>query len=68
MGENPAGAKVERGAFTGEKEDGLEITGKLRDIIADLLNESSTNVARMDAINNNATPEVKEALKMGKLE
>ena len=33
-------------------EDGLEITGKLRDIIAELMNESPTNIARMDSINN----------------
>lgn len=32
-----------------------------------MLNESSTNVARMDAINNNATPEVKEQLKSGNI-
>ena len=50
-----------------KKEDGLEITGKLRDVIADLLNESSTNVARMDSINNNATPEIKEQLKNGNM-
>lgn len=57
--------KLKEALLRAKKEDGLEITGKLRDIIADLLNESSTNVARMDAINNNATPEVKEALKNG---
>lgn len=32
-----------------------------------MINESSTNVARMDAINNNATPEIKEQLKEGNL-
>jgi len=59
--------KLKEALLRAKKEDGLEITGKLRDIIADLLNESSTNVARMDAINNNATPEVKEALKNGNI-
>lgn len=59
--------KLKEALLRAKKEDGLEITGKLRDIIADLLNESSTNVARMDAINNNATPEVKEALKNGEI-
>lgn len=57
--------KLKEALLRAKKEDGLEIAGKLRDIIADLLNESSTNIARMDAINNNATPEVKEALKNG---
>lgn len=50
-----------------KEEDGLEIQGKMRDLIAAMLNESSTNVARMDAINNNATPEIKEQLKEGNL-
>ena len=48
-------------------EDGLEIQGKMRDLVAAMINESSTNVARMDAINNNATPEIKEQLKEGNL-
>ena len=48
-------------------EDGLEIQGKMRDLIAAMLNESSTNVARMESINNNATPEVKEQLKNGNI-
>ena len=50
-----------------KEEDGLEIQGKMRDLVAAILNESSTNVARMDAINNNATPEIKEQLKEGNL-
>lgn len=50
-----------------KEEDGLEIQGKMRDLVAAMINESSTNVARMDAINNNATPEIKEQLKGGKL-
>lgn len=50
-----------------KKEDGLEIKGKMRDLIASMLNESSTNVARMESINNNATPEIKEQLKSGSI-
>ncbi len=46
-------------------EDGIEIPGRLRDIVADLLNESTGNIARMETITNNATPEVKEAFKNG---
>ena len=50
-----------------KEEDGLEIQGKMRDLVAAMINESSTNVARMDEINNNATPEIKEQLKEGNL-
>lgn len=50
-----------------KEEDGLEIQGKMRDLIAAMLSESSTNVARMESINNNATPEVKEQLKNGNM-
>lgn len=39
----------------------------MRDLIASMLNESSTNVARMESINNNATPEIKEQLKSGSI-
>ena len=39
----------------------------MRDLVAAMINESSTNVARMDAINNNATPEIKEQLKNGNM-
>lgn len=46
-------------------EDGLEITGKIRDLIADMIGTSSTNVARMENISHNATPEIREALKSG---
>lgn len=50
-----------------KEEDGLEIQGKMRDLIAAMMSESSTNVARMESINNNAEPEVKEQLKNGNM-
>lgn len=50
-----------------KEEDGLEIQGKMRDLIAAMIQESSTNVARMENINNNATQAVKEQLKEGNL-
>ncbi len=50
-----------------KEEDGLEIQGKMRDLIAAMLNESPTNVARMESISNNAAPEVKEQLKSGNM-
>ena len=48
-------------------EDRLEIRGKLRDIVADLMNESSSGIARMDSIHNHAVPEVQEEFRKGTL-
>lgn len=50
-----------------KNEDGLEIKGKMRDLVATMMGESGTNVARMESINNNATEEIKEQLKNGTL-
>lgn len=50
-----------------QEEDGLEIKGKMRDLVAAMVNESSSNVARMEAVNNNATDELKEQLKDGNI-
>lgn len=50
-----------------QEEDGLEIKGKMRDLVAAMVNESSSNVARMEVVNNNATDELKEQLKDGNI-
>ena len=50
-----------------KKEDGLEIKGSMRDIVAELMNESSSNVAKMDSINKNASSEIKDELRKGNL-
>lgn len=50
-----------------QEEDGLEIKGKMRDLLAAMVNESSSNVARMEAVNNNATDKLKEQLKDGNI-
>lgn len=50
-----------------KEEDGLEMHGKMRDLIAAMINESPTNVARMESINNNATQEVKDQMKIGNM-
>lgn len=50
-----------------KEEDGLKIQGKMRDMIADMLGESSTNIARMESISNNATDEIKEQLHNGNI-
>ena len=59
--------RLKEALLRAKDEDGLEITGKLRDIIAELMNESPTNIARMDSINNNATPEIKEEFAKGNI-
>ncbi len=50
-----------------KKEDGLEIQGKLRDIIADLMHESSSNIAKMNSIRKNAAPEIQEEFRKGSI-
>ena len=50
-----------------KKEDGLKIPGKLRDVVAELMNESSTNIARMECISNHAVSEISEEFKKGNL-
>lgn len=43
------------------KEDGLEIKGKMRDVIAELMNESSSSIARMDSIHKNAIQRLRKS-------
>ena len=50
-----------------KKEGSIEIKGKMRDMVANMLDESSTNIARMESINKNATEEIKEQLKAGNI-
>ncbi len=59
--------KLKEALIKAKKEDGLEISGKLRSLVAGLMNESSSNIARMDMIHKNASPEIKEAFKKGAL-
>lgn len=48
-------------------EDGLKIQGKLRDVIADLMNESSSNIARMESISSHAAAEIREEFEKGSI-
>ena len=57
--------RLKEAMIRAKKEDGLEIKGKLREMIAELMNESSSGIARMDSIHNNAIPEVKEEFRKG---
>ncbi len=59
--------RLKEALLRAKKEDGLEIQGKLRDIIADLMHESSSNIAKMNSIQKNAAPEIQEEFRNGKL-
>lgn len=43
------------------------LPGRVRDLVAEALNTSSTQIARLNAIENNLNPEFKEEFKSGKL-
>lgn len=43
------------------------LTGRVRDYVAEALNTSPTQIARLNAIDNNLTPEFKEEFKEGKI-
>lgn len=45
------------------KKSGVKLTGRLRELVADTLNISTTQVARMEAIDSNLVPEFKEEFK-----
>lgn len=59
--------RLKEALLRAKKEDGLEIKGKLRDIIADMMHESSSNIAKMNSIQKNATAEIQEEFKNGNL-
>lgn len=47
------------------KDSGHKFTGRRREIVADLMGVSSSQVARMDSINKNLSPELKEEFSEG---
>lgn len=53
--------------YTTKKANGENIPGRIRDLIANDLKLSPTQVNRYDSINNNLIPELKEILKNGNL-
>jgi len=44
-----------------------DLPGRVRDLVAEALNTSPTQIARLNAIDNNLTPEFKEEFKEGKI-
>lgn len=59
--------RLKEALLRAKKEDGLEIQGKLWDIIADLMHESSSNIAKMNSIRKNAAPEIQKEFRKGSL-
>ena len=59
--------RLKRALIRAKEEDGLEIQGKMRDVIAELLGESGTNIGRMESIDKNLVPEAKEQFKSGNM-
>lgn len=59
--------RLKEALMRAKKEDGLEIPGKLRDIVAGLMNESSSNVAKMESITHNAVKEIQDQFKNGNI-
>lgn len=53
--------------YTTKKANGEKIPGKVRNLIANDLNLSATQVSRYESINNNLIPELKEILENGNL-
>ncbi|MEG1863662.1 MAG: ParB N-terminal domain-containing protein, partial [Oscillospiraceae bacterium] len=65
--ETEQAARLKTALLRAKNEDGLEFKGRLRDIIAGLLETSTTQVARMEKINATLTDEAKEQFKAGNI-
>ena len=59
--------RLKEALIRAKKEDGLEIPGKLRDVVAGLMNESSSNIAKMESITHNAVQEIQDQFKNGNM-
>lgn len=59
--------RLKEALLRAKKEDGLEIKGKMRDMIENLMNESSSNIAKMESINHNAVQDIQEQFKNGNI-
>ena len=60
-------AKQLKELFIKRREEGAELPGRIRDMVADAMRESATNIARMEAIDKHLCAEWKQALKAGNL-
>lgn len=59
--------RLKEALMRAKKEDGLEIPGKLRDVVAGLMNESGSNIAKMESISHNAIQEIQDQFKNGNI-
>lgn len=60
-------AKQLKELFIKRREEGAELPGRIRDMVADAMRESATNIARMEAVDKHLCAEWKQALKAGNL-
>lgn len=58
-------AKQLKELFIKRREEGAELPGRIRDMVADAMRESATNIARMEAIDKHLIGEWKKSLKKG---
>ena len=59
--------RLKEALMRAKKENGLEIPGKLRDVVAGLMNESSSNIAKMESLTHNAVQEIQDQFKNGNI-
>lgn len=60
-------AKRLKELFIKRREEGAELPGRIRDMVAEAMHESSANIARMEATDKNLSEEWKESLNNGKI-
>lgn len=53
--------------FIKRREEGAELPGRIRDIVAEAMQESASNIARMEAIDKHLAGDWKRALKKGRI-
>ena len=60
-------AKKLKELYVKRREEGAELPGRIRDMVAEAMQESASNIARLEAINNNLQPSFKRDFKSGKM-
>ena len=53
--------------FIKRREEGAKLPGRIRDMVADAMQESTSNIARMEAIDRNLVEEWKDSLNQGQI-
>lgn len=60
-------AKKLKELYIKRREEGAELPGRIRDMVAEAMQESASNIARLEAINNNLQPSFKRDFKSGNI-